>query len=343
VQLGAGVGVSSMPSMFTQGNIDPSGVPTDVAINQDGFFIVQKGGMTSYTRAGNFTVDKTDYLVTSEGQQVLGYPAVNGAIDISQGLAALQLGSGTISPPTATSSVMLHTNLDASAEVGSSDGSYSLPVNVYDSLGGRHVLRFSFTKTGSNAWDYSISIPAEDVGQTGNPVVLKTGTLNFDGDGQLTAPTGDVTGIKVAGLADGANDLTFDWKLYDGTTPVLTHVAAANGTSAANQNGTSSGALATFSIGSDGVITGSFDNGKTAVLGQLALATFANQEGLLRMGSNGFSETLASGQAVVGAPGTGGRGTLEGGALELSNVDIAKEFAAMIVAHSAGSRQTLAW
>jgi flagellar hook protein FlgE len=90
--------------------------------------------------------------------------------------------------------------------------------------------------------------------------------------------------------------------------------------------------LQKFVIGSDGMVTGVFDNGRTAVLGQLALATFANQQGLMRQGQNSFQETLASGQAVVGAPGTGGRGTLADGALELSNVDISKEFAAMIVA-----------
>ena len=93
VQLGAGVAVTSMPSLFTQGNVDPSGVPTDVAINRDGFFIVQKDGITTYTRAGNFSVYKDDTLVTAEGQQVLGYPAVNGAIDTGQGLTSLHLGT----------------------------------------------------------------------------------------------------------------------------------------------------------------------------------------------------------------------------------------------------------
>jgi flagellar hook protein FlgE len=332
VQLGAGVGVSAMPSNFTQGNVDPTGVATDVAIDQDGFFVVQKDGVTSYTRAGNFSVADDDTLVTAEGQQVMGYPAVNGAIDTGQGLTALSLGTGTISPPTATSSVEIRTNLDAAATVGSVGGSYSTPITIYDSLGASHVLTFNFTKTGSNAWDYSISIPAADVGGTGNPTVLSSGSLTFDGSGNLTAPTGNVTGINVTGLTDGASNMTFDWKLYDGNAAVLTQVAAPNGTSATQQDGSGSGALRNFSIGSDGIITGSFSNGKTAILGQLALATFANVQGLSRTGNNGFSETLASGQAAVGAPGTGGRGSLEGGALELSNVDIAKEFAAMIVA-----------
>lgn len=337
VQLGAGVGVSSMPSMFTQGNVDPSGVPTDVAINQDGFFIVRKDGVTSYTRAGNFSTDDHDTLITAEGQQVLGFPAVNGAIDTGQGLTSLQLGTGTISPPTVTSSVKIRTNLDAAAEVGSVDASYSTPVTIYDSLGASHVLKFTFTKVSSNNWNYEISIPAADLGLAGNPPapqsgILSTGQLVFDGNGVLTSPTQDVTNIQIQNLADGATDMTFDWNLFDGTTPVLSQVAAANSTSSTEQDGRSSGALAKFAIGSDGIITGTFSNGKTAILGQLALANFANVQGLMRDGNNCYSETLASGQAVVGAPGTGGRGTLEGGALELSNVDIAKEFAAMIVA-----------
>lgn len=332
VQLGAGVAVSSMPSMFTQGNIDPSGVPTDVAINDAGFFIVQKNGVTTYTRAGNFSIDEDDTLVTAEGQQVLGYPAVNGAISTGQGLTPLKLGTGTISPPTATGTVQIRTNLNASAALGSADASYSTPIVVYDSLGASHVLTFTFDKTGSNAWDYSISIPAADVGGAGNPTVLSSGSLVFDSSGNLTTPAADVANIAITGLVDGAADMSFTWKLYDAGNPLLTQVAAANSTSATQQDGASSGALSQYTIGADGVITGSFSNGKTATLGQLALATFANQQGLSRTGKNGFTETLASGQAVVGTPGTGGRGSLVGGALELSNVDIAKEFASMIVA-----------
>ncbi len=333
IQQGAGVAVSAIPSNFTQGSVDPTGVATDVAIMNDGFFIASKNGVTSYTRAGNFYIDRTDNsLVTAEGAQVLGYPAVNGTISTGQGLTSLKLGQGTISPPTATSTIQIRTNLDASAAVGSAEGSYSTPITVYDSLGATHVLTFTFTKTAANAWTYSLTIPAADVGQSGNPVVLSTGNLTFDGSGNLVTPATDVTGISITGFADGASDLSFDWKLYDGTTGLLTQVASASSTSATQQDGSGSGALTSFSIGSDGIITGAFSNGKTAVLGQIALATFPDEQGLLRMGANAFNETLASGQAVVGVPGTGGRGTLSGGALELSNVDIAKEFAALIVA-----------
>jgi len=318
-----------MPSLFTQGSVDSSGVATDVAINQDGFFVTQKNGVTSYTRAGNFTQNDDGLLVTTEGAQVLGYPAVNGVIDTGQGLTGLNLGTGAVSPPTATSSLQIRANLDATSAAGTS---FPATVTVYDSLGAKHVLTFTFTKTAGNAWNYSISIPAADVGATGAPSVIANGNLVFDSNGNLTTPAANVTGISISNLSDGAGTLNFTWNLYDNTVGLLTQVAAASSTSSTQQDGNGSGSLQKFAIGSDGTVTGVFDNGRTAMLGQLVLATFANQQGLIRVGQNSFQETLASGQAVVGAPGTGGRGTLSGGALELSNVDISKEFAAMIVA-----------
>lgn len=329
IQVGAGTEVGSMPSLFTQGSVESTGIPTDVAIQGSGFFAVQRGGVVSYTRAGNFSVDLDNFLVTPAGQQVLGYPAVNGVINTGTGIVPLQLGAGTISPPTPTTSVQLTTNLNASANVGDT---FSTPITVYDSLGAAHVLTYTYTNTGPGAWNYSITIPAADVGATGNPVVVNGGPLTFDSNGNLATPATNVTGIAVTGLADGASNLTFDWQLYNNGTGLLTQVAAPSSTSSTNQNGAGSGSLVNFSIGFDGTITGSFSNGKTQALGQLALATFASDEGLQLDGGTDYSPTLASGQAVVGAPGTGGRGTLSGGALELSNVDIATEFANLIVA-----------
>jgi flagellar hook protein FlgE len=331
IQLGAGTAVSSMPSLFTQGSVNPSGVATDVAIMQDGFFIVQKNGVTNYTRAGNFTQDPKGFLVTDAGEQVMGYPATNGVVNTGQGLTGLNLGTGAVSPPTATTNLQIRANLDASAAVGAS---FPATVTVYDSLGASHVLTFNFTKTAANAWSYAISIPAADVGAAGNPMVVANGNLAFDANGNLTTPAANVAGLSVTGLADGAANINFSWNLYGagGGAGLLTQVAAASSTSSTLQDGSDSGSLQNFAIGSDGLVAGTFSNGKTAILGQLVLATFANQQGLLRMGKNEYQETLASGQAVVGAPGTGGRGTLSGGALELSNVDIAQEFAAMIVA-----------
>jgi len=335
IQVGAGTEVGSMPSLFTQGSVSATGVPTDVAIQGSGFFAVQdSSGVVSYTRAGDFSVDANNYLITSEGQQVLGYPATNGVVNTGAGIAPLQLGAGTISPPTATTNVELTTNLNAAANVGDT---FSTPITVYDSLGASHVLTFNYANTGPGAWNYSITIPAADVGATGNPVVVKSGTLAFDANGNLTTPDADVANIPIGAgttgaLSDGASTLTFTWQLYNNGTGLLTQVAAPSSTSSTDQNGAGSGSLVNFSIGSDGTITGSFSNGKTQALGQLALATFANNDGLQLEGNTDFTPTLASGQAVVGAPGTGGRGTLSGGALELSTVDIATEFANLIVA-----------
>jgi flagellar hook protein FlgE len=350
IQLGAGAQVGSMPSTFTQGSVSSTGVPTDVAIQGSGFFVVQQGGAVSFTRAGNFSVDKNNFLTTADGQDVLGYPAVNGVVNTGQAIAPLQLGAGTISPPTSTSAVTIQTNLDAGATVGGTDGVYSTPVTVFDSLGTSHNLTFTFTKTGANTWGYSLSIPSTDLNPLpppggGAPVpqtgILATGTLTFDGNGKLIGPVNlggnliNITGIKATAFADGANDLTFDWDLLNGATPVVTQVTAPSSTSSTQQDGASSGTLTNFSIGADGTITGSFSNGKTAALGQLALAGFANSEGLEREGATDYHQTLASGQAVIGTAGSGGRGSLAGGSLELSNVDISTEFANLIVAQRA--------
>ena len=275
-------------------------------------------------------MDKNNFLITSDGQQVLGYPAVNGVVNPGGGIGPLQLGAGTISPPTVTSTVSITTNLNSGANVGDT---YSTPVSIYDSLGASHVLTFTFTKTGANAWNYSLSVPPGDSGLAGG--IVTTGAMTFDGNGNLLTPAANLTGLSIPGLTDGAKNMTFAWDLYNGKVPVVTQVAAASSTSSTQQDGSSSGTLTNFSIGADGTVTGSFTNGKTASLGQLALASFADEQGLQRSGATDYAQTLASGQAVVGAAGTGGRGTLAGGSLELSNVDIATEFANLIVAQRA--------
>jgi flagellar hook protein FlgE len=329
IQMGAGSAVDAIATNFTPGSTESTGVNSDVAIGGDGFFVVQRDGITSYTRAGNFVKGKDGTLQTSTGEQVMGFPAPNGQISQLQGLVPIMVGSGYISPPNPTSWVQLTTNLDANAAVGEV---YTAPMNIYDSLGQSHSLKFTFTKTGAGAWDYQISIPGEDVGSANASVTVRNGALAFDGNGNLTTPNANVSGITISGFADGASDLTFAWNLYSGIGSTLTQVASPSSTTSSSQDGFSSGSLRDFSIGSDGVVEGTFSNGKSMALGQLVLANFPNSQGLLRMGGNSFQATLASGAASIGAPGTGGRGALSGGALELSNVDIATEFAKLIMA-----------
>lgn len=391
LQVGAGTGVATTSINMNTVGLETTSVPTDVAIQGNGFFVVQNNGTNYYTRAGNFQVAKDGTLETADGEQVMGYAAVNGVIPPGAALSPLQINMGQINPPQVTGNVALTTNLDASATVGQGDASLSTPVTVYDSLGTSHVLNFNFNKTGAGTWTATVTIPNADltpppawqastaytVGQTisppsanghiyectvagtsgttppstwptdgstftdgtvtwqdmGTQTTIDTTNLTFDSNGKLTSPTGNVTGITASGLADGASNLKFNWDLYNSANaPLLTQVASTSGTSNISQDGWGSGSLNSYSIGSDGTITGSFSNGQNAPLGQIALANFANVQGLDRTGNNDFSATLASGAAAVGAPGTGGLGTVSGGSLELSNVDIATEFSALIVA-----------
>ena len=333
IQVGNGTGVETVSSDFTDGSLDNTGVPTDMAITGEGFFVTETNGVPQYTRAGNFTVSKDGLLTTQDGQGVLGYPAVGGVVNSGSALGPLQVGKGLTSPASATTTVGMNCNLNADANVG--DAPYSTPMTVYDSLGAPHVLTFQFTKTAANTWSYQITIPAADTGSSGpNPTVIAgPAPIAFDSNGRLAIPAANVTGITVTGLADGASDLSLSWNLYDNSgAPTITQMAAASTTASTNQNGYSSGTLQDFQVDSNGILQGTFTNGKVMALGQLAIASFANVQGLQRTGSNDYMPTLSSGAAVVGVPGSGGRGVINGGSLELSNVDVAKEFAKMIIA-----------
>jgi flagellar hook protein FlgE len=600
-QIGAGSVMASIISAFTQGTINSTGVPTDMAIQGDGFFVVQNGGSTLYTRAGDFSQNASGYLMTSQGDFVLGYPAVNGVVSPSQTLAPLQISSGQISLPNATTDVELTMNLDASgaaqayatgtltatgnavagdtitiggttytfvasgslsttvpdevvidasseantlahlveainngpsgtgvgtdysdgtnangqvtaaaspgagqvtltatsagtagnsiattASLGGSstfgasfggatltggvDGaSFSEPVVVYDSLGNSHTLTFNFTKTNAatpatgtltatgnatandtvtiggttytfvtalstnpimpnqvlissastgaeaatlanlaaainggsgkgtdysdgtvanasvtatssattlsllansagstgnsiattlslgnsstfgasfggatlkggidSSWSYQITIPAADVIGASAPVVLTngSGSLTFSSSGVLTSPATNVADVNVANLADGAKALTLTWQLFNPTTGTaeVTQVAGQSNVSSTTQDGYTSGALQSFTINSDGTIQGAFSNGQTLTLGQVALATFQNTQGLQLNGANTFVATPSAGIPSIGAPNSGGRGTIIGQSLEASNVDMTTELSDLIVA-----------
>lgn len=330
VQEGVGVSVSGISADLTQGSIQSSGVPTDVAIQGNGYFITDHNGETVYTRAGDFSLGSNGQLLTPDGATVQGYPAVNGVVNPNATLGPLTISTGTSNPPSPTANVQLALNLNSNAPVG---GTFSTSVAVFDSLGASHILSFNFTKTAANAWNYAITIPAVDVGAVGAPVSIKAGALTFNGAGQLTAPAANVAGNTITGLADGASNLTFSWNVLDANkNGLLTQVSGPSATSTTQQDGFASGSLVTYIIESNGTIQGTFSNGQTSALGQIAVASFANEQGLVRNGSNEFLASLSSGQADVGTPGTGGRGTLSGGALEQSNVDIATQFAQLIVA-----------
>jgi flagellar hook protein FlgE len=340
IQVGLGTQMSSTDTNFTQGNIQNTGVPTDVAISGDGFFQVESGGVTLYTRDGNFTTNAQGQLLTQDGYNVMGYSATNGVVNNNGVLNPLSINTGEISPPQATQNVQIDMNLDSADNTGAS---WSTNVEVYDSLGQSHVLTFTFTDAGSGTWNYAISIPGADVGSSAASVTEQTGTLTFNGSGQLTSATvsgsgtgtvssaGNVTGITISGFADGASSMKFNWNLSDANgNPLVSQVAGTSAASTTVQDGYASGSLSSYSIESNGTIEGSFTNGQTMAIGQVALANFPNSQGLLQVGSNNYMATLASGLPTVGVPGTGGRGTLTGDSLEASNVDIASQFSQLI-------------
>jgi flagellar hook protein FlgE len=326
LQVGVGTKVSGTATSYLQGTLANTGNATDMALSGDGFFVVQQNGVQSLTRAGNFQTDLYGNLQTVNGEQVMGYGAVNGVVAGGGTLGPLQLPVGQTEAAQATQSFSITANLNAGATTGTQ---FSTPVTMYDSLGEAHLATVNYTKTGANTWDYAVTLPAGDAtGTTGN-----TGTLTFNSSGQLVTPAGNVAGISFTGLADGASNMSMNWNLLDAsgnsTIGQSTATSASTGTS---QDGFASGVYESFAVDSAGVLTASFSNGHTLNVGQLAVASVTNEQGLTMIGNNDYQTTASSGAASIGVAGSGGRGTIEDDTLEGSNVDIATEFSDLIVA-----------
>jgi flagellar hook protein FlgE len=333
IQLGAGTKVSGTSTDFSEGTILPDANPNpgDMALAGNGFFVVEQSGVQSLTRAGNFQLSSNGDLITQDGQQVMGYAAVNGVVNQNTNLTPITIPVGLNEGAQATQNFSVTANLDSGATVNTS---FSTPVQVFDSLGQSHQATVTYTKTATNTWSYAVTLPAGDA--TGTPV-NNTGTLTIDSSGNLVSPTGSVTGITFPGLTDGASDLSFNWNLNgSGSSPTITQLADASSNSAAAvQDGFTSGVFQSFSADQNGVITAQFSNGRTATIAQVAVATVANLQGLTASGNNNFTTTAASGQASIGVAGAGGRGLIDDGALEQSNVNISTEFSNLIVAQRA--------
>jgi len=333
IQIGLGVAASQTTTDFTDGAASATNIATNMALSGNGLFVVQtSNGNTEYTRAGNFTTSASGLLTTADGESVLGFPATNGVVNTSGTLQPLQVGLGSEIPASATTTFQLPANLSATSAVGAT---FSSPSAIYDSLGTSHVMTVNYTKTGTNEWSYSVSVPTADTGAASSQVA--SGNLTFDSSGNLETPAGGVS-FTIPALVDGAAPMNLTWNLQNanGTSSVTqTALASTNGSS--TQDGQASGTLTEIAIASDGTVNGTYSNGQVNVLGQVAVATFANTQGLLRTGNNDYQATVGSGSAGVGVAGTGGRGVIQGGYVESSNVDVAAEFAKMIVAQQAYS------
>jgi flagellar hook protein FlgE len=310
-----------------------------MALQGNGFFVINDNGQQELTRAGDFVLSQNGALQTTSGASVMGYPAANGSIAVGSGVQPIVLPLGQTLAAKQTGSMNIQANLDASSAIGS-PSSVTAPVTLYDSLGVAHQATVTFTKTAVNTappspsatWSYSIALPAGEAAGSAGPT---TGTLTFDGSGNLTNPTGTISGISFTGLSDGASDMSFGWNLSGAAGASITQTGSSSNVAGATQDGYASGSYQGFSVDGNGIVDASFSNGQKQIIGQVAVATVANQQGLQATNNTAYLATLASGSAVLGTAGSPGRGTIEGQALESSNVDVSTEFSALIVAQRA--------
>jgi flagellar hook protein FlgE len=350
MQVGLGVATSAITPNFSQGSPESTQTATNVAIQGNGFFVLQNAaGGTEYSRAGDFTFNNNGQLVAPDGSLVQGYTTVNpatGKIDTTGQPGDITISPGALQPPTATTSFTATSNLNAAASPGDT---FTSSVQLYDALGQPHVATITYTNVSAGVWNYAVTLPGADVtgGTAGTPFPITaanngTGQLVFAADGTLSttqagagaagAPA-DIT-ITTPTWTDGAAASSLTWNILDPSSgnATMTGYSATSATSSVTQNGTAPGQVTSVSIASDGTITGTFGAGQTVALGQLALANFNNPNGLVSLGNTAFGQSQASGVANVGVAGTGGRGTLIGSALEQSNVDMGQEFTNMILA-----------
>jgi flagellar hook protein FlgE len=336
--IGNGVRTGAIHTNFGQGSLNESSSPLHAGISGNGFFVVQnQDGRRGYTRAGDFSLNKDGVIVSPTGGEVQGYRAVDGQVPVGTPLSNLRLPIGEIFPPKMTTEATIKFNLDSRMK---EDATFSVPVEVYDSLGGPHKLLMTFTKQADGSFNMEATldgnpceVDADGSGPSTNPV-----NFTFDSDGQLLTPEESLQIIPDQAELGLAELPSIDINLYEfdaAGDPISSYVTAYSKTSAATstvQDGYAPGDLDNVAIDNDGNIFGLYSNGQSRVIGQLALAVFDSNEGLGRLGSNMFHETPASGQPTIGTANNGTRGSINGGYLEQSNVNITNEFVELIEA-----------
>jgi flagellar hook protein FlgE len=332
LQVGRGVEVADIGTQFGPGSFQTTGNATDVAIDGNGFFMVNdQNGATYYTRAGSFHLDNASNLVDTNGDKVQGYNFFSAAPTTITDINLNNIQSA----PVATTTFAVGANLDATTATGNT---FSTSQTVYDSLGDKHSLDITYTSAvpavgATSAWDLTVTL---DGVTAGTPT---TATLEFDANGALINPANNSIDFG-ATLPSGATIGTggvLNWDMTSSSALVMTGYASTSVINSLTNDGYASGQLKSLSITDDGKVSGFFTNGQTADVAQIVLANFSDPEGLRRMGSNLFGATLTSGPAIVNVPGASGMGTVTANSLEMSNTDIATEFINMITAQKAYS------
>ena len=329
IQVGLGMTLGAIDVSHQQGALQATGKLTDFAIQGNGFFIMRDGARSFFTRDGGFDVSVSGELVSpSNGFKVMGWNAnTSGVIDTTTPLVALSIPFGQSTAAQPTTAATLVGNLDSRVADAST---VTATIDVFDSLGNIHQVQLTYTKNGANTWDVTGASTSGEV----LSVVVAPAAVVFDAAGALVTPdptTNPFTPLVVT--------TTFNAGVQQNS-PVVTNVDMTGVTQFAGEsilpmtfnNGFSSGGLVSFSVGPGGDITGIFSNGVNRLIGQVAMAQFTNPGGLQRAGANNFEESANSGVAIIGTPGTGGRGTIGSDLLEGSATDLAREFTNVVIA-----------
>ncbi|MGI9612997.1 MAG: flagellar hook protein FlgE [Acidimicrobiales bacterium] len=320
-QIGLGARVGAIAQNLLQGALQNTGRDLDLALQGDGFFSIEESGAQLYSRAGSFFVDANGNLVNNDGGFVQGWTAdPTGALATSSPAGRITIPVGEQVAPIITSEINLGGNLPSEAVIGATQVS---SLAVYDSQGARIDLELTFTKTAVNAWNLTAAY--------GNPpsaVAVSDSALTFGTDGRIVSPA-DFNANIAAGSIPNVGDIALTLGGV-GVSSEVTQLAASGSVSAVTQDGSTTGQLIGVSVGQDGIITGAYSNGQVKPIAQVAIATFANPEGLERVSGTKWRESVNSGLAQIGVASTGGRGQVAPGTLEMSNVDLAEEFTTLI-------------
>lgn len=325
LQIGLGTRIAGVVASFHQGALQLTGRQTDLAIQGDGFFAIDRNGQQLLTRNGSFGWDSQGALVTNDGGRVMGWALdANGQIPTGGPTGPITIPTGPLAP-VATQNVVVAGNIKEGMPVG---GTAITTSTVYDSLGSAHELTITMTKQ-ATAGDWEAQISYKD--DTGTIIDITPAVppiINFDNTGALTTPASfTLNGVTFGAAA--SQDITFH--MGDETHP-LTQYDRANTMDVPTHDGTAGAELVSVTFGADGTVNALYANGETRIQGILAMANVVNREGLLRIGDDMFAASLTSGEPTYGWAGTGSLGSLAPGSLEGSNVDLANEFTNLVLA-----------
>jgi len=326
--IGSGVRLSAVTQQFNQGNITFTGNNLDMALSGKGFFALDDDGARSFTREGAFQVDRDGYVVSATGKRLLSYPVQDPIAEtFNRGsMQALRLNT-TESAPQATSAVEAVFNLRSDAPdlsgvpfdaTDPATYGFTTSMTVYDSLGRSHVGSLFFRNVGPLAWESHLTIDGTAVGGAS--------PLTFGANGQLTAPTAPVNfGAFTPANGAAPMDIAFDFT-------AATQYGSTDSITSLGQDGFASGRLTGVDISAEGIVLARYTNGQSQPLGLIALANFANPQGLQPQGDNAWAEAFGAGDPVFGAAAEGDFGSIQSGGLESSNVDLAAQLVNLITA-----------